>query len=137
MKRTVLVTGCFDILHPAHHRFLKKAKQQGDFLIVGLETDKRIKQLKGNARPVNSLRKRIANIKKIKAVDKVFALPKRFSSFKDHLQLLKKIKPDVLAVSENSPHLQKKKRMIKKIGGRLFIFPHDQRFSTSKLIKGS
>ena len=51
MKKIVLATGCFDILHPAHLEFLALAKEQGDVLIVGLETDARVRQLKGKDRP--------------------------------------------------------------------------------------
>lgn len=42
-RRIILVTGCFDILHSVHLRFLKKARQNGDILVVGLESDERVR----------------------------------------------------------------------------------------------
>src|SRR3990172_12032671 len=52
-KKIVLVTGVFDLLHDEHRNFLKVAKKAGDFLIVGLESDTRVRALKGVGRPVH------------------------------------------------------------------------------------
>jgi rfaE bifunctional protein nucleotidyltransferase chain/domain len=133
---SVLITGCFDILHQAHKDFLKAAKKQGDVLMVGLESDKRVRELKGEKRPVNSWKKRAAVLSRLSEVDFVFPLPKFFDDKQSHLKLLQLIKPSVLAVSENTPFLEKKKKMIKKIGRKLFIFPFNPKYSTTKLIEG-
>lgn len=130
----VLVTGCFDILHLAHKEFLKAAKKQGDLLIVGLESDKRITELKGKGRPVNSWQKRAENLAKLNWVDFIFPLPKNFSQSKYHLELLQLIKPKILAVSQNTPHLEKKRKLIKRVGGKLFIFPFNPQYSTTRLL---
>jgi len=135
MKKIVLATGCFDLLHQGHRKFLKAAKAQGDLLIVGLETDKRVRQLKGKGRPINKLAARLKNLAKIKVVDLVFPLPESFGDVQAHLELLRLVKPDILALSQNTPHIEVKKKLIEKTGGRLFVFPFDNRFSTSKLIK--
>lgn len=132
-KTLVLVTGCFDILHQAHKAFLKAAKKQGDLLIVGLEPDKRVTELKGKGRPVNSWQKRAKNLAKLSWVDFIFPLPKNFSQSKYHLELLQLIKPRILAVSQNTPYLEKKRKLIKKVGGKLFVFPFNPQYSTTKL----
>ena len=61
MKK-ILVTGVFDLLHQEHINFLTKAKAVGDILVVGLETDTRVKQLKGFNRPINSTKDRLQNL---------------------------------------------------------------------------
>ncbi len=133
-KKKVLATGCFDVLHPGHKEFLKAAKKQGEILIVGLETDKRIKQLKGKGRPVNNEERRLRNLAELKIPDFIFLLPSDFNKEKTHLSLLQLIKPEILAVSSNSPYLKKKNKLIEKIGGTLFVFPLNPYYSTTKCL---
>lgn len=131
----VLVTGCFDLLHQVHRAFLKAAKNKGDVLIVGLEQDKRVRTLKGFGRPVQNWPKRAGHLAALEDVDYVFALPIDFSKNKSHEGLIKKIRPDILAVSENTPFLDKKERIVKKYGGRiLVVLPFNPHISTTKLL---
>ncbi|MFC1711138.1 adenylyltransferase/cytidyltransferase family protein [Patescibacteria group bacterium] len=130
----VLATGCFDVLHQAHIDFLKAAKNKGDLLIVGLEKDQRVTALKGKNRPINNWQKRVDSLAKLKMVDFVFSLPNTFSNSKDHLKLLKLIKPDIFAVSQNTPNLEKKQKLVEKIKAKLFIFPFNQKYSTTSLL---
>lgn len=134
-KSIVLVTGCFDVLHPAHKDFLKAVKEQGDVLVIGLESDTRVKFLKGKNRPINNWQKRAKNLSLISMVDFIFPLPAKFNLEKDHLQILKLIKPQVLAISEHDKNLKQKKKLIERVGGKLFIFPFDNKYSTTKLLK--
>lgn len=67
----VFVNGTFDIIHPGHLAMLNFAKSQGDYLIVGIDTDERIKRLKGFDRPINSLLERKTLLENLKAVDEV------------------------------------------------------------------
>ncbi len=53
-KKIVFTNGCFDIIHAGHVNYLKKAKELGDILIVGLNSDSSIKQIKGEKRPINN-----------------------------------------------------------------------------------
>ena len=53
-KKIVFTNGCFDIIHVGHIRYLSKAKELGDILIVGLNSDESVKKLKGDNRPINS-----------------------------------------------------------------------------------
>jgi D-beta-D-heptose 7-phosphate kinase/D-beta-D-heptose 1-phosphate adenosyltransferase len=86
----VLVTGVFDLLHEEHILFLKKAKALGDYLVVGIESDVRVKQMKGEGRPVNSQSIRVENLKSLNIIDEVFVLPQEFSKPSDHTTLIKK-----------------------------------------------
>lgn len=132
----VLVTGVFDILHQEHKKLLKKAKKQGDYLVVALETDERVKKIKGSSRPVNSLKTRIQNLKDLNIANKVTPLPKKFNTNKERLSWLKKIKPDVLAVSESTPNIKVKRQLMNKIGGKVkVVLPHNPNISTTKIIK--
>lgn len=132
----VLVTGCFDVLHSEHLKFLQAAKNQGNILLVGVETDTRVRQLKGPGRPINPLRLRLKNLQQLGIADKVFALPKKFSSSADHAALINQIKPDILAVSASTPNLPAKRRIIKRFGGRVVVvLPHNPKISTTKLLK--
>ena len=131
----VLVTGVFDLLHAEHVNFLRAAKAIGDILIVGIESDVRVKQLKGEHRPVWNQDRRVRELKKLKFVDQVFVLPTKFDSPADHEQLIGTIKPDILAVSSHSPHLEAKQRILAKFGGRVeVVHQHNSEVSTTYLI---
>lgn len=130
----VLVTGCFDLLHQAHKDFLKAAKAQGDILVLGLETDKRISQLKGKKRPINNWEKRAENLARLKIADYIFPLPESFYKPQAHLKLLHLIKPKILAVSQSTPHLAEKKRLSAQVKAKIYLFPHNPKYSTSKIL---
>jgi len=52
--KKVIVNGTFDILHPGHIKLLNHAKSIGDFLLVAIDADERVRDLKGNKRPINN-----------------------------------------------------------------------------------
>ena len=70
-KKIVFTNGCFDILHVGHVRYLTAAKNFGDVLIVGLNTDESVKKLKGASRPINNQDDRAEVLLGLKAVDHV------------------------------------------------------------------
>ena len=67
----VFTNGCFDIIHPGHIHILEEAKSYGDVLIVGLNSNRSVKNLKGESRPINSASDRIKILCSIKHVDHV------------------------------------------------------------------
>lgn len=71
-NKIIWTNGCFDILHTGHIELLKFAKSKGDFLFVGIDSDNRVKNLKGEKRPINSQWDRKKMLESIKYVDKVF-----------------------------------------------------------------
>lgn len=70
-KRIVFTNGCFDIIHAGHVRYLTTAKNFGDVLIVGLNTDESVRKLKGESRPINNQDDRAEVLLGLKAVDHV------------------------------------------------------------------
>ena len=70
--KTIFVNGTFDILHMGHLALLDYAKSLGDELIVGIDSDNRVKQLKGDARPINTQYERGALLAALKDVDRVY-----------------------------------------------------------------
>ena len=135
-RRVVLVTGVFDILHDEHTLFLQKAKKTGDVLVVGVESDKRVKELKGEDRPINPQDVRVAHLEQMHIADGVFVLPELFSEPVHHLNLLRAVRPDVLAVSSHTPHLQSKRKLIEEVGGRLeIVHQHNPEISTTRLLQ--
>lgn len=71
-KKIVSTNGCFDILHKGHAAYLREAKEQGDVLIVGLNTDNSVKKIKGPSRPINAEKDRALLLGELKPVDATF-----------------------------------------------------------------
>ncbi|GEM_PF-198496 len=132
----VLVTGVFDLLHHEHLNFLRKAKKTGDKLIVGLESDARVKQLKGKNRPINPENIRHEKLAQLNLADFIFILPDDFSQPAHHRQLIAAIRPNILAVSSHTKHLEKKQAILQEFGGRVeIIHQHNPGISTTLLIE--
>ena len=68
-KKIVMTNGCFDIIHSGHVDYLTKSKKLGDILIVAVNSDKSVKELKGRSRPINNLKNRIKVLNAISCVD--------------------------------------------------------------------
>jgi D-beta-D-heptose 7-phosphate kinase/D-beta-D-heptose 1-phosphate adenosyltransferase len=90
-KKVVFTNGCFDIIHIGHARYLKEAKDCGDILVVGLNSDESVKRLKGNSRPIISENDRAEMLSHLESVDFVIIFNEETP-----LNLIKKVKPDVL-----------------------------------------
>jgi D-beta-D-heptose 7-phosphate kinase/D-beta-D-heptose 1-phosphate adenosyltransferase len=90
MKR-VMVNGTFDILHRGHIELLNFARSQGDRLLVAIDTDRRVKELKGTDRPINNQEDRKFHLLNLKAVDAVMF----FDSKEELIEIMKGWKPEV------------------------------------------
>jgi D-beta-D-heptose 7-phosphate kinase/D-beta-D-heptose 1-phosphate adenosyltransferase len=90
-RRVVFTNGCFDILHYGHVRYLEKAKQQGDVLVVAVNSDTSVSRLKGRKRPIINQRDRLATVAALASVDFVVLF-----SEPTPLEVIKRLKPDVL-----------------------------------------
>ena len=90
-KKIVFTNGCFDIIHVGHIRDLSKAKELGDILIVGLNSDESVKKLKGDNRPINSFEDRAILLSSLRFVDSVIMFKEQTPD-----NLIKKIVPDIL-----------------------------------------
>tara|TARA_R110000824_G_scaffold3833_8_gene18312 strand:- start:8746 stop:9150 length:405 start_codon:yes stop_codon:yes gene_type:complete len=89
---TVFTNGCFDILHRGHIELFKYAKSLGSVLVVGIDTDEKVREEKGPQRPFNSLLDRICVLESIRYVDKVEV----FGSKRELQGLVKTLAPDIL-----------------------------------------
>ena len=77
MSKIVWTNGCFDILHPGHIELFKIGKSLGDKLIVGLDSDKKVRNDKGQNRPINSFQDRKTILESIKYIDVVVGFDTR------------------------------------------------------------
>lgn len=89
-KKIVFTNGCFDIIHAGHVRYLTAAKNFGDILIVGLNTDESVRRLKGNSRPINTQADRAEVLSGLKAVDYVILFGEATAE-----NLIAEVKPDI------------------------------------------
>ena len=127
----VFTNGCFDILHAGHIKLLKESKKLGDKLIIGLNNDESIRNLKGKERPINNNYNRSIMLAAFSFVDLIV-----FFSDETPLQLIGKISPNVLTkgadYSINSIVGAKK---VLSYGGDVKIIPLIPNLSTTDLIK--
>jgi D-beta-D-heptose 7-phosphate kinase/D-beta-D-heptose 1-phosphate adenosyltransferase len=123
----VWVNGTFDIVHLGHIQMLKKAANLGDFLIVGVDSDRRVKELKGEQRPINKLLSRITLLEAIKYVDRVVS----FDSDEELETLIKTMRPAIMVIGEE----YKDKRIIgREYVGEIVFFPKMEGFSSTHII---
>ncbi len=131
----VLVGGCFDIIHPAHLKFLELSKKQGKNLVVLLESDERIKQLKGEKRPVNNQYVRAQNLTNLPFVDYVVLLSPPPSS-EYYYNLVKSLEPDIIAVTSGDPLIAIKNEQAKMVSAKVVeVMKRDTRHSSTDLIE--
>lgn len=90
-KKIVFTNGCFDIIHRGHVDYLSKAKDLGDILIIGLNTDQSVRNIKGNTRPIQDEQSRAIILASMQFVDAIV-----FFSEPTPYTLIKEIQPDIL-----------------------------------------
>jgi len=96
MKK-VFVNGTFDLLHPGHLQLLNFAKLHGDYLMVAIDTDDRVKEKKGPTRPIYNQNERAFFLRTLKPVDQV----EMFSNDKELETLIKEYQPDIMIVGSD------------------------------------
>ena len=126
MKK-VWMNGCFDVLHHAHFKMIEHASTFGDLLVIGIDSDKRVKELKGEDRPFHTEEERKYNLERIKGVGKVVI----FNSEEALRELIKSYEPDVFVIG--SDYMDKPI-----IGGNyaksIVFFNRMENFSTTKIL---
>lgn len=95
--KTIFVNGTFDLLHPGHVSLLNWAKSLGDYLVVGIDTDDRVKEKKGSSRPIYNQTDRGIMLVSMSAVDEV----RYFDSDESLENLVKEVKPDIIVVGSD------------------------------------
>ena len=133
-KKIVLVGGCFDLLHFGHITFLQQAKALGDYLVVALESDENVRRMKGDTRPIHTQAQRKEMLESLSFVNEVIPLPPMHND-KDYFELVRKIKPAVIAVTSGDSAKVKKLEQANKVRAVLIEIPKIHTPSTSQLVK--
>jgi rfaE bifunctional protein nucleotidyltransferase chain/domain len=127
-KKIIWVNGCFDIMHAGHIDMLKYAKSLGQKLIVGLDTDERVRSNKGSSRPVNNLYLRVKFMEAIRYVDEV----KTFGSNDELKALIRISNADIIVVGDEYKNgIVIGKELVKNV----IFYPKQYGLSTTKLIE--
>jgi len=130
-RRIVFTNGCFDILHVGHVRYLKSAKALGGALIVGLNSDKSVKRIKGDKRPIVPERERAEVLSSIRFVDYVVMFDEP-----DPYNTIAAIKPDIL-VKGGDWSLENivGRDIVESYGGEVHTLPFIEGASSSRMIE--
>ena len=131
-QQLVVTNGCFDILHVGHIRYLHSARMEGDLLLVGLNGDESIRQLKGEGRPVNPESDRALLLAALECVDAVCVFPEKRAT-----RFLSEAKPDIY-VKGGDYTLETldpdERKSVESVQGRIVFIPFVTNRSTSNLI---
>ncbi len=129
-KRIVFTNGCFDILHVGHVRYLERAKAEGDVLVIGLNSDRSVRHIKGEKRPVIEEKQRAEVLASIGFVDYIILFEEP-----DPGNLIAAILPDVLVKGADWEEEQiVGANLVKANGGRVVRAPVIPDVSTSSII---
>lgn len=121
--KIVFTNGCFDILHLGHLDYLEKSRNLGDKLVIGLNTDRSVRQLKGQNRPINTELSRARMLAALAFVDLIIAFDEETP-----LELIKNVQPDIL--------IKGKDYSIENIVGAEFVLGNGGEVKTIELLEG-
>lgn len=129
--KVVTVNGCFDVLHVGHVRMLQAAKEQGDSLVVLLNSDSSVRKFKGKGRPINSQKDRKEMLEALNCVDQVIVFSDETPN-----ELLEILKPAVHVKGGRcvQKRVDKEKEIVEKYGGKIVFLPEMGHYSTSRII---
>ena len=129
-KKIVFTNGCFDILHKGHIEYLSKAKDLGDVLIIGLNSDASVKRIKGDNRPVQDETSRLHVLASLRFVEAV-TLFEEDTPF----ELISFLKPDILVKGgDYTEETIVGADVVKANGGEVVVIPLTPGYSTSKIL---
>jgi D-beta-D-heptose 7-phosphate kinase/D-beta-D-heptose 1-phosphate adenosyltransferase len=127
--KTVMVNGTFDILHPGHIALLNTARSYGDYLVVAIDTDRRVTELKGPRRPINNQDFRRIMLSNFKAVDIV----ELFDTTEELVDIIKTYKPDVYV--KGSDWKNDKASTAEEYCNQVIYYDRIDEYSTTKIIE--
>ncbi|MCS6965317.1 MAG: D-glycero-beta-D-manno-heptose 1-phosphate adenylyltransferase [Candidatus Kapabacteria bacterium] len=130
-KRIVFTNGCFDLLHLGHVRYLESARQLGDILVVGVNTDTSVRHLKGMLRPLRPEGERAALVAALKPVDFVTLFEEETPE-----SLIAELRPDVLVKGGDyaREHIAGAD-LVESWGGTVVIVPYVKGYSTTAVVE--
>lgn len=130
-KKIVFTNGCFDILHVGHVRTLKKARALGDVLVVGLNSDRSVRQLKGAGRPLVGERERAEVLSALACVDHVILFSENTPE-----RLIRTLRPDILVKGGDwKKEMIAGGRFVESYGGKVRPLNFVKGFSTTAFIQ--
>lgn len=116
-ERIVATNGCFDLLHIGHVRYLHTARELGDCLVVGLNSDRSVRRLKGAGRPINPQEERAEMLAALSSVDYVAIFDEETAH-----NLLKRIRPDIYVKGgDYTPDVIPEAPLIRAMGGKVVV----------------
>lgn len=132
-RKLVVTNGCFDLLHRGHVTYLEAARAEGDALLVGVNADASVSELKGPQRPVNCEADRAAVLAALESVDGVCVFTDRTA-----LRFLSIVQPDVYAKGGDytiDTINQEERRLVEQLGGKVVVLPVVPGKSTTALLE--
>ncbi len=132
-KRLVVTNGCFDLLHRGHVTYLQAARHQGDVLLVGLNSDESVRQLKGADRPVNAEQDRAAVLAALESVDAVCIFSEKAAT-----RFLATAQPNIYVKGGDytvETLNQEERKEVENAGGKIIVLPMVPGKSTTALLK--
>jgi rfaE bifunctional protein nucleotidyltransferase chain/domain len=132
-KKVVATNGCFDLLHVGHVRYLKAARARGDILIVGVNGDDSVRQLKGPRRPLNNEKDRAEVLAALESVDLIAIFPEERAT-----RFIQLVAPDLYVKGGDykTETLNSEERaVLEKLGTKIDLVPFEKGYSTSSLLE--
>jgi len=132
-KKLVATNGCFDLLHAGHVRYLQAARALGDLLVVGLNADRSVRELKGIGRPITTENDRAELIAALQFVDLVTVFPQLRAT-----QFIGAVRPAIYVKGGDYSREtlnEEERAMLKDIGAEIRLVPFQTGYSTSRLIE--
>lgn len=130
-QQVVLANGCFDILHVGHVRYLEGASRLGDVLVVAINDDASVRQLKGPARPIMALEERVNLVSALQAVDYVVAF-----GGTDVSDVIRTLRPAVHAKgTDYTEDTVPERELVREMGGEVRIVGDPKDHSTKDILR--
>lgn len=129
-ERVVLTNGCFDLLHPGHLDILRQAREQGDCLVVAVNTDESVRRLKGVGRPVTLLAERMELLAAVRWVDYVVSFDEETP-----IEVVRELQPEVYAKGadwRSRPLIEAD--LARELGGEVIFLDLLPGYSTTQII---
>ncbi len=129
--KIVLTSGSFDLVHLGHVKYLAKAKELGDVLVVGVDSDAKIRKRKGEDRPMVPEQERLEMLAHQRPVDLLYLKPEE----EERWALIKAVEPDVLVLTTDHNYSEGEQGELEEIVGRIEIVPRQATITTSERIR--
>jgi D-beta-D-heptose 7-phosphate kinase/D-beta-D-heptose 1-phosphate adenosyltransferase len=127
----VFTNGVFDLLHPGHVRYLRAARAQGDLLIVGMNTDRSVREIKGPARPIMPEAERAEVVAALACVDAVVLFDEPTPA-----EIVERLQPDILVKGADwAADRIVGRETVERRGGRVVRIPVEQGYSTTGILE--